>query len=50
MADSWKTDGDCSVCRRQNYCSKTCTKARHRMEKDLRAKALELILNKKEAR
>ncbi len=25
MADSWKTDGDCEVCRRKDYCSKSCT-------------------------
>ena len=23
-ADRWKTDGDCSKCRRQKYCGKRC--------------------------
>ena len=23
-ADRWKIDGDCSKCRRQPYCKKTC--------------------------
>ena len=23
--EQWKTDGDCSKCRRQKYCSHTCT-------------------------
>lgn len=25
MADSWKSDGNCEVCRRKNYCTKSCT-------------------------
>lgn len=24
--DQWQLDGDCSQCRRKNYCSKPCTK------------------------
>ena len=23
--ERWKSDGDCSKCRRKNYCSKECT-------------------------
>ena len=24
-ADSWKTDGNCEVCRRRDYCGKKCS-------------------------
>lgn len=24
--EQWKLNGDCSLCRRKNYCSKHCTK------------------------
>lgn len=30
MADSWLIDGNCNNCRRKNYCSKPCTKAKSR--------------------
>ena len=28
--DQWKTEGDCSMCRRQEYCSHRCKKAKVR--------------------
>ena len=28
-SDQWKSDGDCTKCRRNGYCSKAC-KARHK--------------------
>lgn len=32
MADSWKIDGNCTNCRRKNYCSKPCTLNKRRKE------------------
>lgn len=32
--DQWLTDGDCSRCRRQAYCSKRCRKAQVRFEQE----------------
>lgn len=29
--ERWKTDGDCSKCRRAKYCSKDCTARKRRM-------------------
>lgn len=29
--EQWKTDGDCSLCRRREYCKKICTKAKSRV-------------------
>lgn len=30
--EGWLTDGDCSKCRRANYCSKVCTAQKRRKE------------------
>lgn len=35
MADSWLTDGDCSLCRRNKYCSKDCKRHKELCEKQL---------------
>lgn len=31
--ERWKTDGDCSKCRRQNYCKTACKKQKQRTER-----------------
>ena len=36
MADSWLTDGDCSSCRRNKYCSKECKRHKELCERKLR--------------
>lgn len=46
MADSWKTDGNCAECRRQKYCSKSCTKNRQRIQMELMAKTAEFMARK----
>ncbi len=33
--EQWKLDGDCSTCRRKNYCSKTCTAADKRERREM---------------
>lgn len=38
-ADRWKTDGDCSKCRRQKYCSKRC-RANKQAVTDLMTRAI----------
>ena len=43
MADSWKTDGNCNECRRQDYCNKQCRLARERGMRLLRAKMAEAM-------
>lgn len=35
MADSWLTDGNCNNCRRKNYCSSRCKKARVREKRQM---------------
>ena len=30
--DQWKLDGDCSLCRKNNYCSKPCTRNKRKTE------------------
>lgn len=35
MADSWLTDGNCSNCRREKYCSTPCKKAKSNRKKAL---------------
>lgn len=42
MVDSWKTDGDCNVCRRRKYCSKQCS-----ANKDAMGKAIHAFLMQK---
>ena len=32
VTDQWKLGGDCSKCRRANYCSKDCTATKRRKE------------------
>lgn len=35
--EQWLDIGDCSVCRRQKYCSKPCKRARMRQQRELAA-------------
>lgn len=30
--EQWKLDGDCSLCRRKNYCSNRCTRNKRKSE------------------
>lgn len=30
--DQWLLDGDCRICRRQNYCKKPCKRAKNAVE------------------
>ena len=30
--EQWKLDGDCSLCRKKNYCSKPCTRNKRETE------------------
>ena len=30
--EQWKLDGDCSLCRKNNYCSKPCTRNKRETE------------------
>ena len=32
VTDQWKLGGDCSKCRRANYCSKDCTATKRRKD------------------
>ena len=34
-SEQWKLSGDCSKCRRKNYCSKGCTKYNRRTKAEL---------------
>lgn len=33
--EQWKDVGDCSVCRRQKYCSKPCKRAQMRRQSEI---------------
>jgi len=33
--ERWLTDGDCTKCRMQSYCNKSCTACKPRREKEL---------------
>lgn len=35
MADNWKTDGNCSECRKQNYCGNPCKAALIRRQEEI---------------
>ena len=34
-SEQWKLDGNCDICRRNNYCSKPCTIAKKKSNKEL---------------
>ena len=34
-SDRWLIDGDCSKCRRKNYCKKSCTKNKRRIQRNM---------------
>lgn len=44
--EQWKSGGDCSKCRRQNYCSKECRQCSDRGSRMIKGKLIE-YLNKK---
>lgn len=33
--DRWSIDGDCTQCRKRNYCGKPCKKRAYKMRKDI---------------
>lgn len=33
--EQWLLDGDCSICRRKNYCNKPCKRANIKSNRDL---------------
>lgn len=35
-SEQWNLDGKCSICRRKNYCSKPCTRAKRARESFIR--------------
>lgn len=35
MSDSWMTDGNCELCRRNDYCKKECKKHKERKTRRL---------------
>ena len=41
-SEQWKLNGDCSLCRRKNYCSKPCTMNK----RDTQAMIHSLVANK----
>ena len=34
-SEQWKLEGNCDICRRSNYCSKPCTVAKKKSNKEL---------------
>ena len=34
-SDRWLIDGDCSKCRRKNYCNKSCKKNKQRIQMNM---------------
>ena len=34
-SEQWKLDGNCNICRRNNYCSKPCTISKRKTSNDL---------------
>ena len=34
-SEQWKLDGNCDICRRNKYCSKPCTIAKRKTNKEL---------------
>ena len=34
-SEQWKLDGNCDICRRNKYCSKPCTIAKRKFNKEL---------------
>ena len=43
MSEQWKSGGDCEVCRRRDYCRKTCSEY-HRLRNRLNNQIAEGIL------
>lgn len=43
VTDQWKLDGDCEQCRRQNYCSNSCSAHNKRCDRRTQA-AMKAVL------
>ena len=43
QTEQWKLGGDCSKCRRQNYCSKPCTRCKRETEAELYSLASNML-------
>lgn len=43
-SEQWLLSGDCSVCRREKYCSKPCTKGKNRRTMVLKSMVVEAML------
>lgn len=43
--EQWLLNGECSKCRRQNYCSKPCTKYTRGMETEMRSLVSDMLNN-----
>lgn len=43
--EQWLLNGECSKCRRQNYCSKPCTKYTRGMEREMRSLISDMLDN-----
>lgn len=45
LADSWLLDGNCSVCRRQNYCHTQCKANKSREAANLRKAIMQAVVD-----
>ena len=43
--EQWKLDGKCPICRRKDYCSKPCTRAKRARENFVRGAIMDAMLN-----
>ena len=41
--EQWKLNGECEKCRRNNYCSKTCTRHSRRISSEIRSTICEAM-------
>lgn len=41
--NQWELEGDCSICRRKNYCSKPCTRCKRETHKFLIGAAVDAL-------
>lgn len=35
--EQWRTGGDCTLCRRQNYCTKQCKQNKQKIEREIKS-------------
>lgn len=43
QTEQWELNGDCSLCRRKNYCSKPCKKAKQANEAFIRGAVRDIM-------